>query len=113
MTTPLTAAAGAGVEAAREAISSMGSRLGVDPMFDPETAGTGPSFADTLTRVLGDMTAVQDTARDSIAAFVRGEDVELHEVMAASEEAGIALELLVEVRNKIVDAYRTITSMQG
>ena len=83
------------------------------PGFDPETASTGPSFADTLSGALGDMNEVQEGARDAIAAFLQGEDVELHEVMAATEEAGIALELLIEVRNKIVDAYRTLSSMQG
>jgi flagellar hook-basal body complex protein FliE len=38
--------------------------------------------------------------------------VELHQVMAASEEAGIAIELLVEMRNKLTDAYRTVMNTQ-
>jgi flagellar hook-basal body complex protein FliE len=46
-------------------------------------------------------------------AFLRGEPVELHEVMAATEEAGIALEMLIEIRNKVTDAYRTIINMQS
>jgi len=33
-------------------------------------------------------------------------------VMAASEEAGIALNFLVEMRNKLTDAYRTVMNMQ-
>lgn len=43
---------------------------------------------------------------------MRGEPVELHQVMAASEEAGIALEFLVEMRNKVTDAYRSVMNMQ-
>lgn len=113
MTTPLNATGGPGIEAARAAIRSVATGLGVDPSFDPETVTSGPSFADTLSSALGDMNAIQEGARDAISAFLRGEDVELHDVMAATEEAGIALELLIEVRNKIVDAYRTLTSMQG
>ncbi len=113
MTTPVNGAAGLGIEAARAAIGSVGTNVGLDPTFDPGSATGGPSFADTLTRFMGDMNETQQGAKDAITAFLRGEDVELHEVMAATEEAGIALELLVEVRNKIVDAYRTITSMQG
>jgi flagellar hook-basal body complex protein FliE len=45
--------------------------------------------------------------------FVRGEHVEMHEVMAATEEAGIALEMLVELRNKVTDAYRSLINMQS
>ncbi len=33
--------------------------------------------------------------------------------MAAAEEAGIALDLLIEVRNKLVEAYRTVINMQA
>jgi len=73
---------------------------------------TGPSFADTLSRVVGDTQQIQKDAENIIAAFVRGEPVELHQVMAASEEAGIALEMLVEMRNKLTDAYRTVMNVQ-
>jgi flagellar hook-basal body complex protein FliE len=47
-----------------------------------------------------------------IAAFLRGEPVELHQVMAASEEASISLELMVEIRNKLIEAYRTVMNVQ-
>jgi len=80
---------------------------------DPGSVSGGSSFGDTLKSALGDIVQTQDAANDSIGAFLRGEDVELHQVMAAAEEAGIALEMLIEVRNKIVDAYRTLTQMQG
>jgi flagellar hook-basal body complex protein FliE len=81
----------------------------------PETAVpgvSGPSFADTLTRVVNDTQQMQEDATAIIGRFVRGEPVELHQVMAASEEAGIALEFLVEMRNKLTDAYRTVMNMQ-
>jgi flagellar hook-basal body complex protein FliE len=78
--------------------------LGLDPK--------GPSFADALKNAIGDVSAMQDKASDAIAAFARGEPVELHEVMAAAEEAGIALEMLIEIRNKVTDAYRTVINMQ-
>lgn len=78
--------------------------LGIDPK--------GPSFADALKNAIGDVSAMQDKASDAIAAFARGEPVELHEVMAAAEEAGIALEMLIEIRNKVTEAYRTVINMQ-
>ena len=73
----------------------------------------GPTFADQLKRMLGEVSTAQETAQDYMGKFVRGEPVELHQVMAATEEAGIALEMLVEVRNKLIDAYRTVSSMQS
>lgn len=77
-------------------------------------AGTGgSSFADTLKNALEEVSAVQDNSQEVVQAFLRGEPVELHEVMAVTEEAGIALEMLIELRNKFTDAYRTIINMQA
>jgi flagellar hook-basal body complex protein FliE len=72
----------------------------------------GPSFGDTLKRALGEVSDLQTTAQDAITAFLRGDPVELHEVMAATAEAGIALELLIEMRNKVTEAYRAVINMQ-
>lgn len=71
------------------------------------------SFSDTLKNALGEVSQLQNDARDAIGAFVRGEPVEIHEVMAATEEAGIALDMLIEIRNKLADAYRTVMQMQN
>ncbi|MEO8633723.1 MAG: flagellar hook-basal body complex protein FliE [Gemmatimonadales bacterium] len=83
----------------------------VDRFTTPEQ-GQGPSFAETLTRVVNDTQQMQTDATDLIGRFVRGEPVELHQVMAASEEAGISLEFLVEMRNKLTDAYRSVMNIQ-
>ncbi len=70
-------------------------------------------FRDTLERFVNQVSEQQDVSADYIARFTRGEPVELHQVMAAAEEASISLEMLVEVRNKVLDAYRTISNMQS
>jgi flagellar hook-basal body complex protein FliE len=72
----------------------------------------GPSFAETLTRVVNDTQQMQEDAASIVARFVRGEPVEIHQVMAATEEAGIALEFLVEMRNKVTEAYRSVMNTQ-
>lgn len=71
----------------------------------------GPSFADLFKKALGDTSEMQDQSQEMIAAFLRGEPVELHQVMAASEEAAISLELLVEIRNKLTEAYRSVMNV--
>ena len=71
------------------------------------------SFADTLKSALGEVQQLQDESKDIIGQFVRGEPVEIHEVMTAAEEAGLALDMLIEIRNKLADAYRSVMQMQS
>lgn len=44
--------------------------------------------------------------------FVRGDDVELHDVMITAQKASISLQVAVEVRNKVIEAYQEIMRMQ-
>jgi flagellar hook-basal body complex protein FliE len=84
------------------------------PLQMPGGAPTGASsFGATLQRALEEVSSVQNSAQDIVGAFLRGEQVELHQVMAATEEAGIALEMLIEMRNKVTEAYRTLINMQS
>ena len=78
-------------------------------MPDPNNS----AFGDTLTRFLTEASDAGAASADLTQRFAAGENVELHKVMAASAEAGIALDLVIELRNKAVDAYRTIINMQG
>lgn len=41
-----------------------------------------------------------------------GGDVDLHDVMIASEKAGVAMQLTLQIRNKIVEAYQDVMRMQ-
>jgi flagellar hook-basal body complex protein FliE len=75
--------------------------------------GAGGGFGETFTRVLNEVSDTREHAGDLTRRFAAGENVELHQVMAAGEEAGIALDLLVELRNKLVEAYRNVISMQS
>jgi flagellar hook-basal body complex protein FliE len=96
----------------RTRIAEMGMEIGRS--LAPSTAQPGGvSFSDSLKAALNGVSEVRDNASQHLNAFLRGEPVELHQVMAASEEAGIAVELLVEVRNKFIEAYRTLSSMQS
>lgn len=74
---------------------------------------SGPSFGDVLTKAIGQVSEAQENAADHAARFMRGEAVELHQVMAATEEAGLSLEMMIEVRNKFTEAYRAVINMQG
>jgi flagellar hook-basal body complex protein FliE len=73
----------------------------------------GASFSDTLKQAIGGVEQSQETAKDYVGKFLRGDNVELHQVMAATEEAQLSLEMLIELRNKFTEAYRTVINMQG
>jgi len=73
----------------------------------------GGAFGDVLTRAVNEVSAAQDISGETTRRFLNGEQVELHQVMSASAEAGIALDTLIEMRNKVIDAYRTVMSMQS
>lgn len=75
--------------------------------------GSAGSFGDTLTKAINQVTEAQDRSTDLVQQFLRGDPVELHQVMAASEESGIALEMMIELRNKFTDAYRALINMQS
>ncbi|GAB1342781.1 flagellar hook-basal body complex protein FliE [Gemmatimonas sp.] len=79
----------------------------------PVTGESNGSFGDTLTRALNEVSDARDRSSDLTKRFAAGENVELHQVMAASEEAGIALDMVIELRNKVVEAYRSVISMQA
>ena len=76
-------------------------------------ASKGTSFGDTLKSLVNNVSDQQDTAADYATRFARGEPVELHQVMASQEEASLSLEMLVEVRNKFLDAYKSVINMQS
>lgn len=76
-------------------------------------AGDAPTFGETLTDALNSVTDMQKGARDLQNRMLAGEDVDLAQVMATSTEAGLAFDLVVELRNKVVEAYRTVINMQS
>jgi flagellar hook-basal body complex protein FliE len=44
--------------------------------------------------------------------LAKGENVDLHKVMIASQKASISLQLTLEVRNKVIEAYQEMMRMQ-
>lgn len=51
-------------------------------------------------------------ANELLAAYASGENVSPHELVMAMEQARLSLQLAVEVRNRVVDAYQELTRLQ-
>jgi flagellar hook-basal body complex protein FliE len=73
---------------------------------------TSASFSQTLKQAVQDVNALQGEAGKAIERMVSGEATDMHEVMIAVEKAKTSFELLMEIRNKAIDAYREIMRMQ-
>lgn len=113
MTTKIDLLARSLPEFRQPALGQPGLDTGARPIPIGGGAVDGPSFGDTLTEALNGLSEVRNHAGDMTRRFIAGENVELHQVMAAQEEAGVALDMLIELRNKLVESYRTLISMQS
>ncbi|UNC91742.1 flagellar hook-basal body complex protein FliE [Candidatus Contubernalis alkaliaceticus] len=70
------------------------------------------SFGQVLQQALQDVNSLQVQADDLTARMVLGEVEDVHEVMLASEQAKMALQLTVQIRNKLIEAYQEVSRMQ-
>ncbi len=70
------------------------------------------SFGEFLTESVQEANSSQVQADQSITDFLGGKGVGVHETMLAVEKAEISMKLLLQVRNKAVEAYREIMKMQ-
>ena len=75
-------------------------------------APTSGGFAETLKGVLEKTNDAQINADKAVEKLNTGEAKNLHEVMISMEEADISMRLLVQMRNKVVEAYQEIMRMQ-
>ena len=54
----------------------------------------------------------QVTANNKIESLIKGEDVSMHEVMLSIQESQMSMQLMLEVRNKLYDAYQELNRVQ-
>lgn len=73
---------------------------------------SGESFADSLKKAVNTVDTLQKDADVKMQELATGKSQNIHETMIAAEKADIALKLMVQVRNKIIDAYQEIMKMQ-
>lgn len=79
---------------------------------ESDTNTSSISFSDVLGEKLQAVNDKIIESEETTINFINGEEEDIHNVMIATEEAKGSLQLAVEVRNKLVDAYKEIMSMQ-
>ena len=72
----------------------------------------GVNFGQLLTDALGDVNKLQLDANQASVNLATGKIQDVSEVVIATEKASIALQLTMQVRTKVIDAYQSIMQMQ-
>ncbi|WP_232215895.1 flagellar hook-basal body complex protein FliE [Mesobacillus boroniphilus] len=70
------------------------------------------SFSSVLKQSIENLNKTQLQSDAMTGKLARGENVDLHQVMIASQKASITLQATMEVRNKVVEAYQEMMRMQ-
>ncbi|MEK6675103.1 MAG: flagellar hook-basal body complex protein FliE [Planctomycetota bacterium] len=82
------------------------------PATPPVPAIEGKDFRTVLLDSLNEVNRLQAEADQGVQRLMTGETDNVAEVFAAANKAGIAFDLLMEIRNKLTDAYREIQQMR-
>jgi flagellar hook-basal body complex protein FliE len=76
------------------------------------TEDTNSEFVTTLRHAMDDVEEVQSQAENKVSDLLQGNGTDVHSAMIAVEKAELSFQLMMQVRNKIVQAYQEISRMQ-
>lgn len=82
------------------------------PLAPGQTDPSQKSFADTLTEAVGNVNQMQKEADVKAQQLATGKTTDIPDVMMSVEKADIALRLMTQVRNKMIEAYQDMMKMQ-
>lgn len=74
----------------------------------PEVTG----FGDVFKNALKEVSEAQNVSDKKTDQLLTGEVKDVHEVMIASQKASLSLQMTMQVRNKVVEAYQEVMRMQ-
>ncbi len=81
------------------------------PRKSDETAG-GESFGQVLRDAISTTNDLQKQSSLEIQKLMAGETQDLHETMIAVQKADLSFQMMMQVRNKLMQAYQEIMRMQ-
>lgn len=77
----------------------------------PESQAPDGKFTEVFGKVLQSVNTMQQESARAQELLATGEAADLHQVMIAVEEAGISMDLFLEIRNRLVEGYQTLVKM--
>src|SRR5438309_10415460 len=93
-------------------VSAIGSLPALEGLKPLGQTGGGGGFQNLLDSTIQSLQSTGDKANGMVEKFVTGESEDLHNVALAAQNAEIAFDLGLQVRNKVVQAYQEIMKMQ-
>jgi len=72
----------------------------------------GKSFADVLKETIQEVNELQLESDEAMTKFATGETTDVHNTMLAMQKADISFQTMMQIRNKILDAYKEIMRTQ-
>ncbi len=82
------------------------------PAPDTGADAGGASFSDVLKNAVNTVDSLNDNAAAQVNSLLQGGGADINSVMIAVEKADVSFQLMMQVRNKIVNAYQDIEKMQ-
>ncbi|MEM1109901.1 MAG: flagellar hook-basal body complex protein FliE [Planctomycetota bacterium] len=80
------------------------------PLAQPQVEG--PGFKDVLMKNLEQVSQLQKDAETAFEDFATGDRSDVNGVMAAKAKADVAFQMLMQVRNKMMDAYEEVKQIR-
>ncbi|MBN4067668.1 MAG: flagellar hook-basal body complex protein FliE [Alkaliphilus sp.] len=81
-------------------------------LFEDEKLKSGTSFADLFAEAISNANALEKKGELLAEDLATGKLDNIHEIMINTQKSEIAMQLVLQVRNKVLDAYREISRMQ-
>lgn len=94
-------------------LGSIGSIAGLPklPSLKPADAQSG-GFGAVLSTALQKVNELEDGANQQVGTLLKGGNTDMSTVMIAVEKADVAFQMMMQVRNKIVNAYQDVEKLQ-
>jgi len=91
-------------------VGGFGHLAGTPPGATASNDTTG--FKDVLSKYIREVNDIQQNADKSVRDLATGKMDNLHQVVVAINEADLSFQLMMQMRNKLIDAYREVMRMQ-
>ena len=82
------------------------------PLSPPAGGSQEGGFGSTLKEAMNQVNELDQDSQSQVADLLQGKRQDLHNVMIAVEKADVAFQLMMQVRNKIVNAYQEVSKLQ-
>jgi flagellar hook-basal body complex protein FliE len=84
----------------------------IEPLANNAKVGDKSPFIETLESAMNQVEQLQAQADNKVESLLQGNGTDVHSAMIAVEKADLSFQLMMQVRNKIVQAYQEISRLQ-